>query len=352
MKLLDRYIAKTILIAIGLVTLMLVGLHVFILFVNQMDDLGKGDYGIWQAAWVVMLDVPYQIYLFFPVASLLGCLVGLGSMAGHRELIVMRASGVSIARITYAVVKAAFLLIFCVTLLGETVVPSLSMLAKDRKMQALSGGQSVRTAEGVWFRQDNDFIMINQVLSEHHLQGVHQFHFDAHHHLKVTRLIDTVNYIDGQWVAMGIQETQLGEGKTKALKRNRLLWDVQLNPDLLRVSQEGPDEMNLYELHRSFYSAHEQLSFTYQLAYWQRLIQPLTTLVMMVLAIPFIFGPLRSSTMGAKLLIGASIGFGFHMINQFFGPVCQVFQWSPEVAAFAPTLVFAVFGLYLMRRVS
>ncbi len=352
MKLLDRYIAKTILTAIGLVTLMLVGLHVFILFVNQMDDLGKGDYGIWQAALVVMLDVPYQIYLFFPVASLLGCLVGLGSMAGHRELIVMRASGVSIARITYAVVKAALLLIFVVTLLGETIVPSLSMLAKNKKMQALSGGQSVRTAEGVWFRQDNDFVMINQVLSGYRLRGVYQFHFDARHHLKFTRHIGEVDYRNGQWIATTIEETQLGEGKTKALKRERLLWDVRLNPELLRVSQEGPDEMNLYALHRSFYSAREQLSFTYQLSYWQRLIQPLTTMVMMVLAIPFIFGPLRSSTMGTKLLIGASIGFGFHMINQFFGPVCQVFQWSPEVAAFAPTLVFAVLGLYLMRRVN
>ena len=330
MKLLDRYIAKTILGSIGLVTLMLVGLHVFILFVNQMEDLGKGDYGIWQAAQVVLLDVPYQVYLFFPVASLLGCLMGLGAMANHRELIVMRASGVSIAQITGAVLKAALMMIFVVTLLGETIIPKLSMLAKDKKMQAVSKGQFVRTAEGLWLRQDNDFLMINRVLLHNRLRGVYQFHFDKTHHLTFTRKIESIDYVNKQWAAENIQETQLGKDKTKVLSRKHMIWDVALNPALLRVSQEGPDEMNLYALHQSFFAAHQQLSFNYQLAYLQRLIQPLTTVVMMVLA----------------------IGFGFHMINQFFGPVCQVFQWSPEVAAFAPTLVFALLGLYLMRRVN
>ncbi|WP_040187389.1 LptF/LptG family permease, partial [Legionella pneumophila] len=76
-KILDRYIAKTVLSAIGLVTLMLVGLQIFILFVNQIDDLGRADYGIVQAGVFVLLQMPYQVYLFFPIASLLGCLVGL-----------------------------------------------------------------------------------------------------------------------------------------------------------------------------------------------------------------------------------------------------------------------------------
>lgn len=352
MKLLDRYIAKTILASIGLVTLMLVGLHLFILFVNQLDDLGKGEYDIGQAALVVLLELPYQMYLFFPVASLLGCLMGLGSMANHRELVVMRASGVSIGYITRAVLKAAFVLIFIVTLLGETIVPSLSMLAKDKKMQAISGGQALRTAKGLWFRQNTDFIMVSEVLGQSALRGVYQFHFDKQHHLMFTRQIEAVDYVDKHWVATTISETHIGEHKTTALKKNHAVWDVSFNPALLQVSQVSPDEMNLFALSRSFFTIHHQLSFTYQLNFLQRLIQPFTTLVMMMLAIPFIFGPLRSSTMGAKLLTGASMGFGFHMINQFFGPACQVFQWSPEIAAFAPTVLFMVIGLLLMRRMN
>src|SRR4051794_6091215 len=131
MKLLGRHIAKTLLAAIAVVTLMLAGLEVFILFVNQLNELGKGDYGILQASFFVFLQLPYQVYLFFPMACLLGTLTGLGVLANHRELIVMRAAGMSIGQITLAVFKVALVLILLVTLMGEFLVPKLSGMANN-----------------------------------------------------------------------------------------------------------------------------------------------------------------------------------------------------------------------------
>ena len=61
---------------------------------------------------------------------------------------------------------------------------------------------------------------------------------------------------------------------------------------------------------------------------------------------------LRSSTMGSKLLAGATVGFGFHIINRFLGSVSQVYQFPPVIAAIGPTCLFALLGLYLMRRVK
>ena len=139
---------------------------------------------------------------------------------------------------------------------------------------------------------------------------------------------------------------------TQAKTINEMPWDVALSPNSLNVSGNEPDEMTLHELRRYLRAQKmsHQIAFNYQLTYLQRIIQPLTTVVMMILAIPFIFGPLRSSTMGSKLLAGAAVGFGFHIMNKFFGPVSQVFQWPPEIAAFGPTCLFALLGLYLMRR--
>ena len=352
MRLLDRYIAKTVLSSIGLVTLMLAGLQVFILFVNQLDDLGKGDYGIIQAALFVLLQVPYQIYLFFPMASLLGCLIGLGIMANHRELIVMRAAGMSIVQVTLAVLKAALIVIIIVTVTGETLIPRLAHFAKDKKMQAVSRGQTLRTARGVWLRHQNDFIAIGTILPTT-LERVQQFRFDETHHLRIARLINKIEYANNQWQAYDIAETVINDETTVARQIPEMAWDVFIKPNILSVSSSEPDEMTLHEL-RQFLRAQKrsrQTALNYQLAYWQRVIQPLTTVVMMVLAIPFIFGPLRSSTMGSKLLAGATVGFGFHIINRFLGSISQVFQWPPEIAAIGPTLLFALLGLYLMRRV-
>ncbi|GGI85889.1 LPS export ABC transporter permease LptG [Legionella impletisoli] len=353
-RLLNRYIAKNVLSAIALVTLMLAGLQIFILFVNQLDDLGKANYGIMQVAGFVMLQMPYQVYLFFPMASLLGSLIGLGIMANYHELVVMRAAGMSIWQVTLAVLQAAFLVILLVTAIGETIVPRLAAMANDQKLQAMSEGQALRTAKGMWLRNQNDFITIGSVLSEYELQRVFQFHFDNTHRLQYTRKIDSLTFNQGIWTAHNVSESTLAHDQTKAAEYDTMTWEVPLKPNILKIGGDEPDEMTLPELQRYLHiqKKNHQSAVNYQLAYWQRILQPFTTVIMMVLAIPFIFGPLRSSTMGSKLLAGAAMGFGFHMINRIFGPISQVFQLPVMIAAFGPPLLFALLGLYLMKRVK
>ena len=349
----ERYIAKTVLSSTALVTLMLVGLQIFILFVNQIDDLGKDDYGILQATIFVLLQMPYQVYLFFPMASLLGCLIGLGLLGNHSELVVMRAAGMSIGQITAAVLKVSILVIILITAVGELLVPKMAQYASDYKTSALSGGQALRTARGLWLRYGNDFIAIENVLPTKVLQQVYQFRFDNHHYLMLARKINEVRYVDDTWVAYGVEQTTFTSEHTKGQHYDSLPWDVPLKPYILMISSVEPDEMTLHELNRYLreQKRNKQNVHNYKLAFLQRIIQPVTTMVMMVLAIPFIFGPLRSSTMGSKLLVGATVGFGFHILNRFFGPVSTVFQWPPEVAALGPTFIFAIIGLYLMSRV-
>ncbi|KTC91867.1 LPS export ABC transporter permease LptG [Legionella cincinnatiensis] len=353
MKILDRYIAKTVLGSIGLVTLMLIGLQMFILFVDQISDLGRADYGIVQATLFVMLQMPYQVYLFFPMASLLGTLIGLGILANHSELVIMRASGMSIGQITWAVLKASVLLIVFVTVLGETLVPYFSHYANDYKTAAISGGQTLRTSKGFWLRYNNDFISVGIVLSNNVLNNIYQFRFDNQHHLKMSRFIREVRHTPTGWIAYDVQQTEFNGEQTKAQTFASFPWDVSVKPKILTISSIDPDEMNLRELNR--YIREQKLNHqnvhNYQFAFLQRLIQPFTTMVMMILSIPFIFGPLRSTTMGSKLLVGAAVGFSFHILNRFFGPLSTVFQLPPELSALGPTVIFALLGLYLMRRV-
>ena len=365
MRLVDRYIGMTVLKSIALVTLMLMGLQIFILFVNQLPDLGQADYHLLAALHFVSLEMPYEVYLLFPMASLLGCLMGLGQMASHHELVVLRAAGMSIAQISMAVVKVALVLILVVTALGESILPGWVQQAHQSKLHALSGGQSIQTPQGFWVRDHNDFIKISAIAWNHRLDDVHQFHFDEQHHLMYARHIDTLQEITpGHWLAQGVQETsfltqhlieaQDTQGThtlhTRVSSIKTMAWEVPLAWQRLGVSQRQLDEFTLPELYQILRASgqantrHETLIFT------QRLMQPFTTLVMMLLAIPFIFGPLRSSSMGSKLLTGALVGFGFYIINRFLGSASQLYQWSSILAATAPTLVCALLGIGLMKR--
>jgi lipopolysaccharide export system permease protein len=353
MKLLDKYIAKSVLASVILVTLMLVGLQIFILFVNQLDDIGRANFGIAQSALFVLLQLPYQVYLFFPMACLLGTLIGLGMLANNRELIVMRASGMSISQITIAVMKVAVFLIFIVTFLGETWIPKLSFLSNNIKLQALSGGQTLRTIQGVWVRSGNNFINIGEILPNKILENVYQVSFDENYVMKQTLSIKRVEYINGIWRATDIAETKIYPDHTEAFTKRNGIWELPINLSILKLGNK-PDEMTLPELKKfiKVQDRNHQSASNYQLEYWQRMIQPITTLVMILLAIPFIFGPLRSSSMGSKLIVGATVGFSFHIMNKFLAPLSQVLQWPPFLAALGPTLIFAFLGIYLMRRVK
>ncbi|MDF1678447.1 MAG: LPS export ABC transporter permease LptG [Legionellaceae bacterium] len=351
MKLLDRYIAKTVLSTIALVTLVLIGLQLFILFVNELDDLGRGQYHIQQALLVMLLEVPGEIYLFFPVACLLGALMGLGNLASHRELIVMQAAGVSVRRITWAVLKASVVVVLFVALLGEVFSPHLLSLASKKRWEAMNNGQAMETLHGVWFKVNEDYIVIGDALSDKKLQHIEQFHFNSQRALTFVRKIGTLVHTEGKWQAYDVEETRFQGDNTAVHTFKELPWHIPLDVILLRVSGKQPSELDFLALRSYVKNEHASGAFFhYKLEYWQRLVQPFATVVMMILAIPFVFGPLRSSTIGAKLLTGAGVGFGFHLMNRFFGPLADVLHWPPELAAVLPTAVFAVIGLYWMGR--
>jgi lipopolysaccharide export system permease protein len=229
----------------------------------------------------------------------------------------------------------------------------LAHFANEQKLLALSNGQTLRTIKGIWVRYQNDYINIGTMMPDNHLLSVNQFSFDNEHRLRLVRKIERIDYKDGVWRAYGIAQTMFYERRTEVRHFDTMKWDVLVKPNFLGVSNREVDEMTLPQLHQYLadQKTDRRISYPYRLAYLHRLLQPITTLVMMVLAIPFIFGPLRSSTMGSKLLVGASVGFGFYIINKFFGLMSQVMQWPAEIAAFVPTSVFALLGLYLMRRV-
>ena len=319
-----------------------------------MGDIGKGDYGVVQALIFVLMTMPYQVYLFLPMASLLGCLIGLGVMASANELVVMRASCMSIAKITRVVLRVAVVLILIVTFLGEILFPKLILTATDNKYQAINAGQSLITDKGVWLRSGDDFINISRILQNNTLENITQFHFDKQHDLRFVRHIEQARYVkDDFWRAQDVTETTIYDDNTKVIKHESLDWHVEIKPTVLSLGSSEPDEMTFPELLKFIKNNKDKyLSVkSYQLAMWQRLVQPFTTIVMMMLAVPFIFGPLRSSTMGSKLLLGATIGFGFYILNRFFGSLSQIYQFSALIAAVGPTVFFALLGFYLMRKV-
>jgi lipopolysaccharide export system permease protein len=350
MTILQRYIAKTIIIYSALVVLVVVGLSFFIQLLTELHDVGSGDYNITQALIYAFFRLPYSIYQFSPMLVLLGGIVALGLLASQQELMVMRASGVSKKQLMKSVAIAAFVLITIATLLGECIAPHANYMAVKRKDSAQNGGQAVATQSGVWIHEGNNFLHVDRMIGKHHLEGVTRYEFDGAHHLLASYYAKSLDYRNGEWQLHDLVKTIFKNDQTISEELTTGTWDLTLSPNLLNVGLVDPAELSLPYL--STYSAHLKQNglqaTAFQFEFWKRIFQPLSTLVMMLLAVPFVLSAPRSVAMGWRMLLGVLIGFAFYILNSFLGQFSVVYQISPLIAAIFPTVLVAVVGYFFL----
>jgi lipopolysaccharide export system permease protein len=353
MRTLDRYISRQILSDIFLVLLILVGLFTLFTLIDEISEIGKHQYGLWQAIQYVLLSIPRQIYDLFPTALLLGSLLSLGALASNSELTAMRAAGISILRIILSVLRVGMILIFAAMVIGEMVAPYADEVAKNLRIDAQSASQQryFQGRYGFWARDGQSFINIRSILTDDTFGNITLYQF-AQQRLATIVYAKTAHYHDAQWTLQQVEKIQLDPQQVTREQLPELTWNAVLNPELVRIVILRPDKLSSLDLHRyiGYLQHNNQRSAEYELAFWRRISYPFTGATLIFLAVPFVFGSLRSITIGQRILIGALLGIGFYMVNQIMGNVGLVYEFNPLLSAFLPPLLCLSGAIILMRR--
>lgn len=351
-SIIDRHIGRTLLSTTALVLLVLVGLSSLIKYVEQLKKVGRGTYDLWDAALYVFYSMPRDLELFFPVCALLGALVGLGMLASHSELVVMQAAGKSKLDIVISVLKTAIPVALIMMALGEWVVPVAERSAKELRATAISGGSILASKTGTWAKDGDHFVYIGSVLDANLLHNVTVYQFDEERRLTHVSHYNEAEYRNEHWLVSDVHNTFFSDDRIRHLQKESGEWRSTLTPDKLSVASVKPEALPISGLrdYVEYLEAGKQDPSRYELALWRKLLQPLAVTTMMLLALSFIFGPLRSMTMGARVVLGVMAGFSFHMADQFFGPMSIVFNVPPSLAAALPSLLFLGFAVFLLRR--
>lgn len=356
MKILFRYINLQVAAMILLVALALVGLDYFVTLVHELKIVGKADYTLSLALIYLGLQTPSRFYEMFPWAALLGTMISLGMLAQHRELVVMRTSRVSVQKIAGMLVLGTSMLLAIVVFIGEGIAPLCDKLAQNLKTQALSKGTALYTPYGMWVRQGNTFIHVQNVSSADTLQNVTQYEFDGEQHLKTVTVAERAKRNkNNTWTLTHIYGTSFGKDKTSLIQQEQSTIPDLLEPEILELEMvKHLDRLSLWTLYRAIrhQSRNELDSSLYQLAFWAKIFQPVTILLMVFLAVSFVMGPLRSTSQGLRILAGILFVFVFHTIGKLFAPLAVVYQWSAILAVITPLVFFGAVGFYLLRRVN
>jgi lipopolysaccharide export system permease protein len=300
MKILDNYIGRTVLSSTLFTLLILTCISGLFRFIEQLKLIGKGDYDALHAGLFTMYSMPTDIEVFFPMAALIGGLVGLGSLASHSELIVMQAAGLSRFNIVMSVMKASLVMIVTVMVVGEWVAPATQKVARQIKAQAVSGGSLISAQQGVWAKDGANFVHIGVVEDTGRLDEITIYKFGEDLVLKGITNASHAIFEKDAWVLANVTELQMTPTKINKTVQSSMRWYSSLTPDKLGVvTVRRPEYLAIKDLldYLDYLKANKQESGRYQLAFWRKIFQPVTIAVMLFMALSFIFGPLRSVSM-------------------------------------------------------
>ncbi len=354
MNLLDRYIAVAVLKGVASVILVLLAVVTSVEFVGQLDDVGTAQYELKDALAYVVLRIPRLIFKMLPAAALIGALLSLGNLAVHRELVVMRVSGVSLVRFVGSVGIAGVVLMAMMALLGESLAPSLGAYARQLRSQALLDSVDISNARSAWMKDGDRIFNFRRAEDGINFGSVFLFELDATGSLYQVARADSAQ-IDARqrWILANYGATQFGEDTITANTERRSVQNYNLSLELLGLSEVREDLLDTQGLTRYIrYLKQNSLDANrYVTAYWARIADIVAVLLMTVLALPFVFGALRSAAAGARLLVGLLIGLGYYVIAEAFVNSGEVFDLNPVVVAWLPIGVLLVITSVALLRI-
>ncbi|MEJ2213820.1 MAG: LPS export ABC transporter permease LptG [Gammaproteobacteria bacterium] len=354
MNILERYIGKAILLGTLIVMLVLLTLLGIFELMKQLNQVGVGNYTMADAFLTAMLTMPRKMFEIFPMTALVGSLLGLGSLASGGELTAMRSAGVSVNKLVIAVLKTSLALLVFIFIIGELLGPVSEAYAQKIKVEKMQQTITLKSEYGFWARDGDEFINIRKILPGSRLEDIFIYEIDEDKRMRLATYAESANYTDGKWQLDGILQSSIQDEMVKSRSVGSASWSSMIDPDLLSIIVVEPSMLPAWGLYNymQFMKQNGQDATSYEVAFWIKVVTPFTTIVMLLITVPFVLGSLRDVSVGQRVFVGAMIGVVFYVLNQAVSHMSIVYQFEPLLAVLAPGIAMLAFGIHLIRRLN
>ena len=358
MKIKDRYIAKTLLTYSLVVLLVWLSIYSFFNFLSELNSVGTFDYSIIEAFKYILLQIPEVAYDQVTPVILLGCILGMGHLATTGQLITLRASGISILKITWLTIQNALFFLIFLTVIGETVAPIFTNFAENEKSRALGQNSLSNSKDGFWIRDGDNFINVKNNIDGSLFKGITVI--EVNNSNKINKVYHSKSALfDGQSLNMdatnifSINLANIYEDIT--FKENNIYEKkVTFDQDLIDSLEKEPKDLSTHTIIKQiqFLTDNKLRAEVFEVELYKRLVKPLTLIAMILLAMLFIFGSTRDATLGRKIFFGVAIGLSFELISRIGGALALSFEFSPLLSSFVPSLVVIIVAIILLVKKS
>lgn len=351
---LGRYLARSVVLGVLLVAVLLVGLYTLVELVREAREL-TGDYGPLQMAVYLLQTTPGRLYDIFPFAALIGTMLALGGLAASNELLAMRASGFDRTQVATSVLVTVAGCLFALVLMSEYLVPDLEAGANANRDQLRSGQVNLGHWGALWLR--DGALMVRIGYSAWSGEGRPEFGrvliYELGEEMRPVRVIqaESATHDGAQWHLRDVEQRRVGGvAETRSLPTMRLA--STLSYDLFSSAVTKPRMLAVTDLLAmiDLLSANDLDTGPYRQALWTRAFFPLNVLAMVLVSLPFAFRNARQGGRGLSLFAGVTLGLVFFVVSRMIREAAPLWPGPLWVLMLLPAVVFGAVGVLFLRR--
>jgi lipopolysaccharide export system permease protein len=349
---LSQYMMRSIFASTALVLVVLLALAGLFDFIAELDDT-QGNYGTAQAVLYTLLRLPNFAFEMLPVAVLIGSLLGLGALAGNSEIIVMRSAGISVAEMAGMVGVTGAVLLIITGLLGEFLGPPLDFYARNMRVQALYQQDDDMRGNEAWVKDGDVFLHLERVNPDFEFGSLYMYKFDGDRLASIAVAENSGIDTNDNWILENLRETEFRGDGVQVSQTSRSIESFEVDSSLLGSALAKPLSLSARELlsYIDYLDRNSLDASKYETEFWFRVSRTSTVLIMPILALAFVFGSLRSGGAGSRLMIGVVIGLAYYLASETLANSGQVFDLSPILVTWVPSITLAAITAFALSRV-
>ena len=350
---LDRYLLRRL--TRGYVVT--VGSFAAFLWLLAMLDLledARGAAGLATAVWQAARVIPENLVDLLPMVTVLATAAVAGALNRDREITVMRASGVSLPRITrVALVPGLALAVLAIGFL-QWAAPALYQGPARIAGTALGESGLWHAQHGLWLRRGGEYLNVGELELGRTPVDVSIYHFDDDGRLRrEVRAARAFIETPDRWRLVDVRIREFdAPGERRIEHRDEYEWQAFVGGEQLEVLLRPPASLPLTELwlYVGTLRAQGQDTGEYALILWRRLALPLACLGMILVGMAAATASLRSSAASARVAGALAIGLGYQLGVEMVARAGLVAGVPGPLLAVAPPVMLVAFGAWLLAR--
>lgn len=341
--LIDRNISKRVLSSIFVVALAIIFLDLIFTILSELSDLSEG-YNLSDALLYSISSLPYSIYDFLSYICLIGVLVALGNLLEEGEITAARILGKSDIRIIWASIKPVILVLIVGVLSSQLFIPGLSQNSEETRLLKQN---RISLDDGYWLVSDSSVSYFKSTTNSNSIQDITIYKLNDSFELQEITKAKEADKTNNSWILSDVEIVNVENGSKESIKE--LDWaEGPMDEDFNLIL--SPKYFSLTQLYKNVNGEQSQYrQDILLLEFWRKALQPVFSILLVILAASFVFGPTRDQKIGQRVVTGIVLAFSLSISQRLCESMALVSLLSPLTSVMIPIFIVLLLTLFAWK---